>query len=895
METLFHFHWTHFDAALIALLPACLNFWVAFYVRRFLPHNKVSNVFTIFVITIALWQLSDVFMRISATKTTAEIWTHFFSLMTCATSSLGLHFALLFTQKKRLTSSSLFMAFVYLPLVVGNLTYSLGAVLGGKWKYHSFWGWQRIASESNMISILLSILMSSFGLIILLILVTYAYQVRSNQRKKIQALLIAIGFAIPVFVGVITQVIFPYILKLDPIPIASAVMSAFSITTLIALSKYQMFELSKVVTGDVVLDVSDEMIITVAPTRALLSINRQGSKILGIKESNVEGYSVEDLFLQKITKVHAFNQSVWEPVQSGRKVQNINIELHTQDGKEIPVLLTAVPISTGKKSEPCVLLSARDISEIRRYEKQIIQTREEAISANKAKSLFLANMSHELRTPLNAVIGYSEMLQEDAIDMGLDDFDDDLKKISKAGKHLLSLINDILDLSKIEAGKVELFPERFELNEFTQEVINTIMPMAERNRNQLKLTQESEIADIFTDQTRLRQVLLNLMSNACKFTEDGDVELVVRSETSEKEDFVVFEVKDTGIGMTPSQIKKLFLPFTQLDPSTTRKYDGTGLGLVISRRLCDLMGGELTVDSERGVGSTFRVRLLADPTSKVLVPRTIPDVTAAQNKIPTSGELLAVLGEGAQQKVLVVDDDASVRDLMQRMLTKEGYTPLLASTGEEGLEMARVYEPDAIVLDVLLPGLSGWDILILLKSDPKLADIPVIMSTVVDNKKKGYTLGASDFLVKPLQQDALTKVLDRFRSELDGDAPILVVEDEADIRDLLRRTLEKSGYEVNTAENGQIALEKVQECKPCLILLDLMMPEMDGFQVLEVLRSTEQWLDIPVIVITAMELTPKQRSMLQHNVATVYEKGSYEQKELHQNIRFLLKQTLSPP
>jgi signal transduction histidine kinase/DNA-binding response OmpR family regulator len=501
--------------------------------------------------------------------------------------------------------------------------------------------------------------------------------------------------------------------------------------------------------------------------------------------------------------------------------------------------------------------------------------KEAAEQANRTKSAFLANMSHELRTPLNAIIGYSEMLEEEAADLGQDSFVPDLRKIHGAGKHLLALINDILDLSKIESGKMELYLESFDLAGLIRDVESTIQPLVEKNANVLEVSYPPELGQMHADVTRVRQVLFNLLSNASKFTERGTIGLSVEAETALGMELLVFKVRDTGIGLTPEQLGRLFQAFTQADASTSRKYGGTGLGLVISRRFCQMMGGDVTVTSEVGQGSVFTVRL----------PRVVGDskpVLAPEIAAPR--EVVALDSNLARAKVLVIDDDQTARDLMSRGLAKEGFQVFMAASGEEGIRMAKEMRPDVITLDVLMPGMDGWAVLRSIKSDAEVADIPVIMVTMVDDKDMGHALGAADFLSKPIDRERLVSMLGRYRCK-HPPCPILVVEDDPATREMIRRTLEGDGWTVCEAENGRVGLERLAESRPELILLDLMMPEMDGFEFVSAMRQHEAWKSIPVVVVTALDLTPEDRSRLNGQVKKIFQKGAVSREELAREIR----------
>jgi signal transduction histidine kinase/CheY-like chemotaxis protein len=489
--------------------------------------------------------------------------------------------------------------------------------------------------------------------------------------------------------------------------------------------------------------------------------------------------------------------------------------------------------------------------------------------ASRHKSEFLANMSHELRTPLNAIIGYSEMLQEEAEDQHAEAFVPDLQRIHSAGKHLLELINAVLDLSKIEAGKMELYLESFEVAPLVRDVAAVLEPLAQKNANRLEVRCAPDVGAMRADLTKLRQALFNLLSNACKFTERGVVSLAVTREATADGAIVMFAARDTGIGMTPAQLARLFEEFGQADASTTRRYGGTGLGLALSRRLCRMMGGDITVASEPGRGSTFTIRLPAE-------------VREAVRETPA--RLATETGPAATSTVLVIDDDAAVRDLMARFLGKEGFGVVIASSGEEGLRLARELAPDVITLDVLMPGMDGWSVLAALKAEAALADIPVVMLTMLDDRNLGYALGAADYLTKPIDRERLVAVLGRYRRDL----PVLVVDDDPNFRDLARRTLEREGYTVVEAENGRAALDRLRNAAPGVVLLDLMMPEMDGFDFVAAVRADSAWRSLPIVVITAKDLTPEDHERLNGYVARVLQKGALTRDALLGEVRDLV-------
>ena len=491
-----------------------------------------------------------------------------------------------------------------------------------------------------------------------------------------------------------------------------------------------------------------------------------------------------------------------------------------------------------------------------------------ADEANRAKSQFLANMSHELRTPMNAVIGYSEMLEEEAEDQGLDDFIPDLQRIRSAGRHLLQLINDVLDLSKIEADKVELYPENIHVLALLEEIAATVKPLVEENKNTLSVVNESSPEVIFADATKLRQVIMNLLSNAAKFTQSGEIKVISKAVNEQGTDWLIIDITDTGIGMTAEQIDRLFQPFSQADASTTREFGGTGLGLVISRRYCEMMGGSLEVESEADRGSRFTVRLPVNagdtkPATEDNQPVTSP-VTAAEST--------ANNGAGMAPTILVIDDDESVRDLMHRLLSRGGYHVVTAADGETGLQLARKLKPSVITLDVIMHYPDGWTVLQQLKSEPALADIPVVMQTVLDEKQKGYTLGAADYLSKPIDRKRLLDVVGRLSTS--SKQTVLVVEDDLDTQARMKKWLQADGWTVFTADNGLEGLEQFIEIQPAIMILDLVMPKMDGIELIERMRQDYPDADVRVIVVTAKDLTAEEMSRLNGYVQRIIQKSA---------------------
>jgi len=512
------------------------------------------------------------------------------------------------------------------------------------------------------------------------------------------------------------------------------------------------------------------------------------------------------------------------------------------------------------------------LAQIQIRDEELRVAKDRAEDANRTKSGFLANMSHELRTPLNGILGYSEMMMEEAGDRGEEHLIPDLQKINAAGKHLLALINDILDLSKIEAGKMELYVETVDLKSVLDDVVTTITPIVTKNGIEFEVYCASDLGIVRVDVTRLRQVLFNLLTNAAKFTEKGKVSLHVSRETADGLSWTVIRVADTGIGIAPEQMQKLFQAFSQADASTTRRYGGTGLGLVISRQICRLMNGDISFKSEPGKGSTFTARL---PLERVHYSgeEAEPPAAAEPARLPVAGS----------NTVLIIDDDQSARELLQRLLEKEGFLIYCARDGDEGLQLARKLRPAVITLDVLMPRLDGWAVLRTLKADPLVADIPVVLASIIDNKEMGYALGAADYLTKPIDRERLVTTMAKYRRN--GTASLLLIEDELQTRQMVRRALENEGWTVAEANSGSVALERIRESKPDLILLDLLMPEMNGFDFVDELHADQHWRSIPIVVLTAKDVTSEDRLKLKGHVEKILLKGNQTMSQIVKEIR----------
>jgi signal transduction histidine kinase/CheY-like chemotaxis protein len=551
--------------------------------------------------------------------------------------------------------------------------------------------------------------------------------------------------------------------------------------------------------------------------------------LMSMREPIVSYEPIPDILLQGLLGVYAlvilalYAQVAWEA--------NVRLRETMTDMREANRALVESERNLERKVEE----RTADLSQSQR---DLALSRDEALAANRAKSVFLASMSHELRTPLNAVIGYAELLAEEAEDAGHDNYLKDLGRILDSGQHLLRLINDVLDLSKIEAGKIELFAESINVAALVTQVADAVKPLISTNDNQLEILEMDETVIMYSDVTRIRQILFNLLSNAAKFTTRGSIQL--GSSCNRELGTVTFTVADNGIGMTDKQIEGIFDSFSQADASTTRDYGGTGLGLTITRRFCRMLGGEVSVTSAPGKGAEFCVVLPINLPDKALPQPT----ESAASKTSTEPVNNNVQRRDGKALVLIVDDDPAACDLMSRYLVKEGFAVVTANRGEECLRLAEELRPDVITLDVQMPEMDGWTVLSRLKSSKELGAIPVVLVTILDESNLGYTLGAADYINKPIDRGALAALLRQYVDTATSNA-VLILDDHDETRALLRRNVENAGFRAVEATDGLEGLERLNEVEPAIILLDLMMPRMNGFEFLEALRGQARWRSIP--------------------------------------------------
>jgi PAS domain S-box-containing protein len=669
---------------------------------------------------------------------------------------------------------------------------------------------------------------------------------------------------------------------------------------------------------DSIIDAINEGIAIVQFDGELIYVNQRMADMVGYHPEEIVGKTLFDFMSEK----WAMRAKKTLARRKEGITEVFDHKLQYRDGSEFWTMVSANPMEE-EKGFSGSLVAIRDISRRKQMEEELERSRDEleerveertaqlrkvnealqtevqerreaeeqALEASRAKSAFLANMSHELRTPLNAVIGYTELIQEDVeladkegTQLSLDRIGQDLGKIGQAANHLLDLINDILDLSKVEAGKMDFHSESFELGELLEEVVQTVQPVIDTNDNEVRL-QKGTIDEIRTDRTKLKQILINLVGNAAKFTDAGTIDIEVEPTSISGEDAVKISVTDTGMGIPEDELEELFEPFTQADTSSTREHGGTGLGLTICRRFSEMLQGYLTAESEVGVGSTFTVAVPVGAESKEgpeaeglhesseIVFQEIEGLTDAVEE-----------SDGSDTTVLVIDDDPSVHDMMGRFLRSRGFSILSALDGEEGLALARSEDPDVITLDVMMPGQDGWSVLARLNSQEETSEIPVVMVTMIDDKSAGYALGAADYLVKPIQGQRLVDTLSKYRSESADGETALVVEDDRDTREVVTRHLTRVGWEVAQAADGDEALEQLEKIEPSVVVLDLMMPHTDGFEVADKMRRHPEWEAIPVVVLTAMDLTDKEIARLDKSVEMIYEKGARSIQEIVQEV-----------
>ena len=601
--------------------------------------------------------------------------------------------------------------------------------------------------------------------------------------------------------------------------------------------------------------------------------NPSAEHLFGYTAQEALGHDIDDL-VAVLDDVHKEATRYKDQITSGDRVHAITRRTR-KDSSLIDVELFAEPVVVENETIGTIAIY-HDITELQRARLEAEEARSQAESASNAKSTFLANMSHELRTPLNAIIGFTRIVRRKGDESLPGKQLENLDKVLTSAEHLLELINTILDIAKIEAGRMEVQIETFSIEPLIDLCLFTIQPILQPG---VELVQQVEagLPYIYTDQDKLKQILINLLSNAAKFTHQGQISLRSRRQ----EENLIIEVSDTGIGIPTEKLETVFEEFQQADSSTTRRYGGTGLGLSISRHLAQLMGGDLTATSTKGEGSTFTLSIPlcynAAQQSEHTQQFGLPKVSTN----PDSGKPV----------ILAIDDNPDLADLLRQNLSEAGYQVVGALSAEAGLHKARELQPFAITLDILLPDKDGWQTLHELKTNPETRDIPVILLTIVDQKTLGYHLGAADYLLKPLDERAILTTLERLAQKNCG-APLgrlLVVDDDPNVADIIRQLLENSACQIESAADGLAALEAIAKSPPDAILLDLMMPNMDGFGVLEHLRADPATHHIPVVVLTAKTLTQEEKKYLQTSMAAIIQKQGVSEEALLSELRSALE------
>jgi len=609
-------------------------------------------------------------------------------------------------------------------------------------------------------------------------------------------------------------------------------------------------------------------------------------RMLGYQNTDeILGKKMHDLIFHSHKDNTAFPEEkcpIYETIKKGVENHSDQYVIWRKDGQFFDAEFWSHPIKESDKTIGAVVTFV-DITERKKVEEELeshrvhledmvnektrdlSMARDVALDANRSKSEFLANMSHELRTPMNSIIGFTGRVIKKSGDLLPERQLNNLHTVQRNAHHLLDLINSLLDLSKIEAGKMEVFLEKFKLDS----VIREVSELTETLLIDKGLEFATELPDkpvvLYSDKMKIKQILINLIGNAVKFTEKGTVKVSAKKLSDQQMDgdpffdpnsqYICLNISDTGVGMSEEEMENIFEAFQQVDGSMTRKIGGTGLGLTVTKSFTELLDGRINVTSEKGKGTTFSIILPIREEEKDQVASPV-ELNNSPQAIPDSNPL-----------VLCIDDNEEAVDLLQGYLVDEGFNVVGALSGQEGLEKARSLNPFAITLDVHMPQKDGWSVLKELKHDPKTENIPVVMVTMMDNKALGYQLGASDYLQKPIMPEVLISSINNIlRHQVEK---VLAVDDDPEVLELIRQVLEDEEITVDTAANGLEALAFLKKSIPDIVLLDLMMPQMDGFDVIMRMKEHELWSKIPIVVITAKNLTKKERDLLDKKVVSI--------------------------
>ncbi len=611
------------------------------------------------------------------------------------------------------------------------------------------------------------------------------------------------------------------------------------------------------------LEASSDAIVGVNAEGLITLVNARTEKLFGYQRDELFGRPVEILVPEKFHRVHKAHRTSYISLPRARSMgTGLELRARRKDGSEFPIEVSLTPLETEEGF--LVMGIILDITQQKRYRQEIEQKNQELELRNREveratqlKSQFLASMSHELRTPLNAIIGFSDLLAEQTAGPLTPKQARYVKHVQTGGHHLLQLINDILDLSKIEAGQMEWHPENFAVEEALSEVLSIIKPLVTGKKIEVSHSLPCELG-VYSDRVRFKQILYNLLSNAIKFTPEGGQ---VGIECSEADGQACLSVWDTGVGIPPEDKEKIFEEFYQAGATTKGVKEGTGLGLAITRRLVEQQGGRIWVESEPGQGSRFSF--------------TLPSGTPRVQGIPQEPQPRLHRSPRTKPLILIVDDEPEARELLVNYLEPEGYEIVTAASRAEALVLAQELQPDAITLNMLMPGKTGWETLHELKNSPATAALPVIIVSVVDRKKMGFALGAAEYLVKPVRREQLLgSIAKQLGPRKNGPTTILVVDDEPRDLQMMTEVLESAGYAPLTASGGQQAMEILSKSQPDAILLDLLMPEMDGFEVIRRIKELPHLQQLPIFVLTAKDLTEVDTDWLARETRAFFQKST---------------------
>jgi PAS domain S-box-containing protein/diguanylate cyclase (GGDEF)-like protein len=673
-----------------------------------------------------------------------------------------------------------------------------------------------------------------------------------------------------------------------------------------------------------VINNSADMVITTDNEGRIVEFNPAGYYILGYTKEELVGRPVEELWVYPERR-----KQLLEKIREKSFVTNYEALLKRKDGSHVEVSLTISALKDEAGNMVGTVGISKDITEEKRLERALEErnielqvlndsleekvmerTRElqrankELERSNKLKSQFIATMSHELRTPLNSILGFSDLLMDEVFGPLTEKQRRYIQNINNSGNHLLQLINNVLDIAKIESGKMELSYESFDVFHAVVEVETVIRPLIEKKRQTLTITKSEDVDNITADKVKFKQILYNLLSNAVKFTEEGGKIGVSIKKVSQplsvngnldknttgngQLDFLSITVSDTGIGIKKEDQERIFNEFEQVDATLSRKYEGTGLGLSLTKRLVELMGGEITVESEEGKGSKFTFTVPLFNLGAISGEEGAEQIKLDEDELR---EYLSLISSGRTDSplIVIVEDDKATIELLSLYLSNEGYRVAHVYNGADAIPRIRELRPFAIILDIMLPQKDGWEILQEIKSDDELKDIPVIIYSIVDNKDLGFALGASDYLVKPIDRNLLVKRINELslRSRGDRKSTVLCVDDNLDMLQYLQTVLESDGYTVLCESSGKKAIETATINLPDFIILDLMMPDMSGFEVAHILKNRNDTRDIPILILTAKDLTINDRLRLAGKAKKIMQKSQFTKEDLLMQIRDL--------